>query len=345
MKTNLKIGAAALALLGLAAPAARAQNPMGDDRAGTAAMEELLVPITPRSVALGASLTGGLNDLSGIEALQSNPAGLLSAQGTTAMFSRTEYVADIGVNYVGVGQRFGANSFAISLSSWDYGDIPRTTEDAPEVDEDFTYSASSLVVGATFARQFTDRIGAGVTLKGLSRKIDEANAGGVAFDAGISYVIAESGLRFGVSLRNFGTSMSFDGISSSIPVTGPGGSGTIGGDVQTSEDELPSQLNFGAAYTRQLAGDVTGTVTANFRANSYDMEQYSAGLEFAYQNLLYVRGGANIVPEQDVNAFDVWTIGAGLNVPLGSSGIKLDYAYRPSRVFDGVNMFSVSLDL
>ncbi len=346
MKTNvLTMGAAALALLGLAAPGARAQNPFGDDRAGTAAMEELLVPITPRSVALGSALTGGLSDLSGIEGIQSNPATLLGGQGTSAMFSRTEYVADIGVNYVGVGQRFGANSFALSLASWDYGDIPRTTEDAPEIDENFTYTAGSLVVGATYARQFTDRIAAGVTLKGLSRRIDEATASGVAFDAGITYVVSESGLRFGVSLKNFGTAMSFDGITESIPVSGPGGTGTIGGAVETTEDELPSQLNFGAAYTRQLAGDITGTVLANFRANSYDLEQYSAGLELGYQNLFYVRGGINMVPEQDVNAFDVWSVGAGLNVPLGSTGIQLDYAYRPSSVFSGVNMFSVSLDL
>ena len=97
-------------LLGLGTTDAFAQ---GDDRAGTAAMEELLVPVTARTVALGASLTSGLDNLSGVEAVQSNPAALTTNNGTSALFSRTEYVADIGINYVGIAQSFGSNQFRI----------------------------------------------------------------------------------------------------------------------------------------------------------------------------------------------------------------------------------------
>ena len=212
MKTKLlALCASAAALLGPGAPGAAAQ----DERVGTAAMEELLVPVTPRTVALGSAMTAGLANVSGVEAVQSNPAALLSSTGTNALFSRSEYVADIGINYLGISQSFGANSVAFTLTNWDYGDIPRTTEANPEVnlDDPLTYNASTFVAGATFSRQFTDRIGAGFTLKALGRTIDNANSNSVAFDAGITYVVAESGLRFGVALQNLGGEATFSEIA------------------------------------------------------------------------------------------------------------------------------------
>lgn len=344
-KHILAVLAVAVALVGPGAETARAQE--GDDRAGTAAMEELLVPVTPRTVALGNSLTSGLANANSVEAVLSNPAAIVVGTGTSAMFSRTNYWADIGVNYFGIAQSFGANSVGISLTAWDYGDIFRQTENAPEIDSLNTWSASTYIIGATFGRQFTDRIAAGFTLKGLGRQIDNVNASGVAFDAGMTYVVGESGLRFGVSLRNFGTGMNFSGNGLQRPIgqQGPGGSGEIGGQIDGLESELPSSLNFGAAYTRTLSGDLSLTALANFRSNAYDLDNYAAGVEFGYQNMFFLRGGVDVRGSQDVTAWEMWNVGAGLNLDLSGTNIAVDYAYRPSDVFGGVNMFSLGLGL
>lgn len=345
MKINLLTASVLVAtLLGFCAPDAHAQ---GDDRSGTAAMEELLVPITPRTVALGSALTSGMNNLSGVEAVQSNPAALMVNTSTNAMFSRTEYVADIGINYFGVAQRFGNNNIALTLTSWDYGDIPRQTEQNPEIDPSLTYDASVIVLGATFARQFTDRIAAGVTFKGLGRRIDNVSSNGIAFDAGMTYVVGESGLRFGVSLKNFGPQMEFsgDGLNTPIIQNGPQGQGQIAGTIDDLGAELPSLLNFGVAYTRQFAGDLTATVLGNFRSNAYDLDHYAAGVELGYQNLFFVRSGLNLTTDTDVSAWEVWNVGAGLNLNMIGRGLAVDYTYRPSNVFSGVNMFSVSFTL
>jgi len=344
-KHILAVLAVAGVLWGPGAETARAQYE-GDDRAGTAAMEELLVPVTPRTIALGNALTSGLSNVNALEAVQSNPAALVVGAGTSAIFSRTEYWADIGVNYFGVGQRFGTNSVGLTLTAWDYGDIFRQTEASPEIDSSSTWTASSFVVGASFARQFTDRIAAGVTLKGLGRTIDDVNSSGIAFDAGMTYVVGESGLRFGVSLKNFGSSMSFsgDGLQQGIGQQGPSGSGTIGGEIDDLASELPSSLNFGAAYTRALAGDLSLTALANFRSNAYDLDNYAAGVEFGYQNMFYVRGGLDM-QTVDVTAWDMWNVGAGLNLDLSGTRAQLDYAFRPSDVFGGVHVFSVGLGL
>lgn len=319
----------------------------GDDRSGTAAMEELLVPVTPRTVALGSALTGGLNGMDGVEALLSNPAALTVNAGTNAMFSRTEYLADIGINYFGIAQRFGNNNVALTVNAWDYGDIARQTPDAPEIEQGVTWDASTIVVGLTFAREFTDRIASGVTVKALGRTIDDVQASGVAFDAGMTYVVGESGLRFGVSLRNFGTQMTFDGdgLNDVIQIEGPGGSGSISGRINDLGAELPSLLSFGASYTRRFAGDISASFLADYRSNSYDLDNYSTGIEVGYQDLFFVRGGLSLSSDTDVTAWEVWNVGAGLNLNMVGRGLSVDYTYRPSSYFSSVNMFSVGFTL
>lgn len=346
MKRILSLAFAAGLLLG-AAPDAEAQT-QNIDRRGTAAMEELLVPVTPRSVSLGAALTSGISGMNAVEAFQANPAGALVGTSTSAMFSRSNYIADVGINYAGVSQRFGANAVTLSLTAWNYGDIPLTTTDAPEINQDITYTASSYVAAVGYAHQFTDRIGAGLTVKGLGRSIANVNSAGFAADAGITYVVPESGLRFGVSLQNIGPSMDFRGrgLARDIDASGPGGGGTIGGEIDDIAGELPVVLTAGGAYTRRMSADLSLTGLATFRSNSFDNDQYAAGLEVGFQNLAFVRGGINISDNgNDTSMWQIWNIGAGVNLPLGGTQIKVDYAYRPTNVFNGVNMFSIGVDL
>jgi hypothetical protein len=326
---------------------ALAQEGEGDQRAGTAAAEYLLIPLNARTASLGSTLTGGMANLGGVEALQANPAGLMANTGTNAQFSRMEYAADIGVNYFGVGQRFGNNNVALTVSFWDFGDIPLQDESSPEI-SDLTFSASNVAVGLTLARQFTDRINAGFTVKGMNESIDDMNASGVAFDAGMTYVVGESGLRFGVSLKNFGPAMTFGGTGLAASVaTGddPEDNVEVPAEISALESELPSLLNFGATYTRQFAGDVSVSALANFRSRAYDLDQYSVGLEAGYANLFFVRGGAEITSEMDLSFYQGWNVGAGLNLELSSMRLNVDYAYRGTEYFSGVNLFTVGFTL
>ena len=323
--------------VGATAPAmGQGQDVAGDERAGTAGAEILRLPVTARTASLGNGLTGGVQSLSGIESLQSNPAALMSNLGTEALFGYTGYVADIGVNYFGVAQSFGASNIALSVLASDYGDIPLT--DAASSDPtSLTYDASTIVFGVSYARRFTDRIAAGVTAKGVSETIDDVNGSAVAFDAGMTYTVGESGLQFGVSLRNFGTKMTYSGNGLTL-----GGSG-VPANVAADSYELPSLLNFGASYTRAFAGDVTATALGNFRSNGYDQDEFAGGLELGYADLLYVRGGANIVPDSDVVASEFWSVGAGVNVPVSNSHISVDYAFRSMGDLGDVNYITASI--
>lgn len=347
--------AVGLALLGFG-QGVRAQEDIGGgggslgesgSRAGSAGAVELLVPLTARYTALGSSATSGMANMSGLEALYANPAGLALANGTGVIFSRMDYVADIGVNFFGISQSFGNNNLAFTVSTWDFGDIPRQTEIAPEVSS-VTFNVSYITAGFSYARVLTDRISVGATVKMVSESIDDMSASATAFDAGMNYVVGESGLRIGVALKNIGSELQFSGVGLTRQVQLPGqdpSSNSNGVQIESEGMQLPTLLNFGAAYTRPVGAGSSVTVLGNFRSNSFDPDQYSGGLEFNFRDLFFLRGGYQAVQDQDDTFYTGASLGAGINLSLGGSNLAIDYAYVPTDYFDSVSYVTAVLTL
>jgi len=68
------------------------------------------------------------------------------------------------------------------------------------------------------------------------------------------------------------------------------------------------------------------------------------GLEYQYTDLIALRGGyVDVARTSSTDTNYKWTLGAGVNVPLGNVKFGFDYAYRDSEYFDGNNMFSFTL--
>jgi len=333
-----------VALLGMSVLDANA----GDDkRRGTAGASQLLVPVTARSASLGASLTSGLNGMNGLEAIFSNPAGLAMNTGTAAIFSSMNYVADIGVNFFGIGQAFGNNNLAFTVSSWDFGDIPLQTELSPEISA-VTFDATFITAGLTYARVFTDRISAGATLKVVNESIDDVSASAIAVDMGMTYVVGESGLRLGVALKNIGTDMQYSGVGLTTQVQLPSQPGNATNNALVIESEgveLPSLLNFGVSYTREMSEGAVVTVLGNFRSNSFDQDQYSGGVELALFDMLYLRGGMDVVGDSDLTFFTGTNFGAGVDLDLSGTRLQVDYALRSTDFFDNVSMVTAAVSL
>ena len=119
---------------------------VSNDRIGTAAATELLIPVGARDMAMGGS---GLAISSGIDALHWNPAGLARMTGAAeGIFSSMSYIADINVNYGAIGLHFeGFGTVGFSVKALDFGDIPVTTVDDPEGIAGRTFAPSFVVVG------------------------------------------------------------------------------------------------------------------------------------------------------------------------------------------------------
>ena len=333
-----------IALMGMSALDANA----GDDkRRGTAGASQLLVPVTARSASLGASLTSGMAGMNGLEAIFANPAGLALNTGTAAIFSRMDYVADIGVNFFGIAQNFGNNNIAFTVASWDFGDIPLQTELSPEISS-VTYNASFITAGLTYARVFTDRISAGVTVKVVNESIDDISASAVAVDMGMTYIVGESGLRLGVALKNIGTQMSYSGVGLTDRIKLPSQQGNATNNALVFESEgveLPSLLNFGVSYTRQMAEGAVVTVLGNFRSNSFDQDEYSGGVELGLFDMVYLRGGMDVIGDSDLSFFTGVNYGAGVDLNLSGTRLQIDFASRTTDFFDNVSVITAAVSL
>ena len=197
MKKSVFVGALLLcAAMLLVTTTGVAQN----QRIGTSAASELLIPIGARDLAQGGATIAASE---GLESIHWNPAGVARMSGQAeGMFSTMSYIADVQVSYGAVGAKFGEfGSLALSLKSLNFGDIPVTTAEDPNGLSGATYSPSFLTIGLTYSRQITDAASVGLTAKVISETIARVASTGLAFDLGVQYrgLLNLSGLQLGIT--------------------------------------------------------------------------------------------------------------------------------------------------
>jgi hypothetical protein len=318
----------------------------GDEtRTGTAGATELLIPVGGRSTALSGST---IASVSGADALFWNPAGACRIDGSTeVMFNSMNYIADIHVNYFALTTSVGGTGvFGVSIKTLNFGDIPITTTAAPE-GTGSTYSPSYITFGVSYANKFTDRILGGFTLKYINEKIIETGATGIALDLGIQY-ISSAGLKLGVTLKNLGPQMQYSGQDLNYSVKIPDqqtGAASRALALPTSGFELPSTLEFGAGYDLKLPNDL-GVIGLSgvFQNSNFGDDEFRFGAEYAWNNIIFLRGGITRTQNQDNNIYGP-TFGIGINIPIGSTSVGFDYSYRKVEYFDGNQWINVRLTL
>jgi len=327
------------------------------DRQGEAGAYELLMNPWARSAGLHTMTT---SMIMGVEALRLNPAGLSRINGQTeVLIGHSRYLepTDVKMNAFGVGQKVGTNgTFGISIMSLDMGEIDVTTTDQPE-GTGATFSPNFFHLGLSYAHIFENKISVGITFRAISESISDVSAFGFALDAGVQYVTGpKDNFKFGISLRNIGSRMSFGGQGLSFPTENP--DGTLSYDItvnqRSAQFELPSVLNIGMSYDFNLDADNRFTLLGNFTANSFARDQIGAGVEYALKENFMVRAGykmeVGLSAERDFeqSVYSGLSAGVTLEVPPkkgSNSRFGIDYAYRATQPFSGTHNFSVRITL
>jgi long-subunit fatty acid transport protein len=308
---------------------------------GLSAAPELLIPVG----SIGTALSGSnLANVTGVEALYWNPAGLSTITGKSGevMFSHQKYIADININYAAASYKLGSlGNIGVSVKSLGFGDIEITTVDQPD-GTGGTFSPSYLTIGVSFARAMTDRILFGTTAKVISERITNESATGFALDFGLQYLVGTTGLKFGVAMKNVGPSMRFDGPDLDgfyKPTGSEEGTGNEPRRVTLGDFELPTSLALALSYDLNLGKKTNSAVTFNgtFQNNSFSPDDYTLGLEYNFKKIFYLRGAYNFDQEfwegkqaRDDRLFGP-SFGAGVHYNFGSVNVAFDYAYRQVR--------------
>jgi len=325
------------------------QAGINNKRTGTAAATELLIPVGGRGLALGGAMT---TNAVGVDALHWNPAGLArmdnQAQG---MFSSMPYIADINMSYGALALNFSSfGQVGVFVKLMDVGDIPLTTTDDPEGLVGRTYSPTMFTVGFSLARQFTDAITAGGTFKVISENLQRVQGTGVAIDVGIQYhgVAGFKGVNLGVVMRNFGPSVNFGGPALSRVATAADGRRPAQHYVSNAASfELPSSVEIGLAYVRQVNDALTMNLLGAYENDNLALDGYKGALELTYQMSalsMSARAGQVMRPTNEFDE-DIFGITAGFGFTYATTGmdITFDYAYRDTQYFSNSNMFSIIL--
>lgn len=316
----------------------------GGEKIGTSAAPELLIPVGSREIALGGS---SLSSTSGIEAIYWNPAGVArSSFGTEALFSYTTYIADMGIQYAAVTSSFSFGTIGLSIKSLSFGDIEITTENAPDGTGQI-FSPSYLTAGLTYSTLLTDRISVGATAKLITERIDRVSASGVAFDVGIQYsgFANVEGLSIGVTVKNLGPAMQFNGAGLLREAAVSDARRPASNyQIQASSDELPSIFEFGIGYNYRFEETNTFSLSTLFQNNNFSDDEYKFGLEYGYDNTLFLRGGYNLSQKsvKDSYIFGA-TAGAGIHYAFSGLDLSIDYAFRDVKFFSSNHTFSLKL--
>lgn len=306
------------------------------NKKGLSAAPELLIPVGSIGTSLGGS---NLANVSGVDALYWNPSGLATMTSKTGevMFSHQKYLAGIDINYVAGAYKLGSlGNIGLSLKSLGFGDIDVTTADAPDGTGE-TFSPIYITLGVSFARAMTDRILFGVTTKVIYEKIVNETATGLAFDFGLQYTVGVTGMKFGVTLKNFGPSMRFDGNDLENyyqPPGTPSGSLNEPRRIYLADFELPTSLSLALSYDLNLGRTSAVTFNGTFQNNSFSPDDYVVGLEYNFKKLVYLRGAYNFdqdffeTKESREDRLFGPSFGAGVKYNFGGLNVAFDYAFR-----------------
>lgn len=326
-----------------------------EDRVGSAGASQMLVNPWARSAAIG---DAGISHINGLEATFTNIAGLAFTDKTQIKFNYSNWMGNAGIslNSAGIAQRISDNDvIAVSVQSFNYGDIEITTVNNPEGGIGF-FTPRANVFNVGYARSFSQSIYGGINFKVISESISNLKGTGMAIDAGIRYVSGEQDqLKFGIALKNVGPVIKYkgDGLAQQIDYVSTEVTATL--EERSASYELPSLLLIGASYDFILNEVHKVTAALGFTANSFSSDQYRIGLEYGMTKdkvAFSLKGGfvyeKNLFSSENrSNALIGPSAGFTLDALVGEkkSALGIEYAARFAGVFGIIHTIGATISL
>lgn len=313
-------------------------------KVGTTAAQFLKIGAGARPLGMGGTYTGISDDIYGI---YYNPAGVAISKGNGQVaFNHTQWFADIDYDFAAAAlnlESFG--SLFISVTSLRVPEEKVRTFEYPEGNGQF-WDASSISFGVGFAKSLTDRFSIGFQAKFIQESIWSSTASGFALDIGTYYVTPFNDLVIGASISNFGTKMELDGkdIQLNYDPDDNSSSGPNNVPAQYDMDAYDLPLTFRIGFSMDVIESRYIKVKTAFDAThpNDNTEYVNAGIEFAYDELLFLRGGYKslFLAESEQS----YTFGAGINYEISNQlYIKVNYAFGDYGRLKNIQYFDISL--
>ena len=256
-----------------------------------------LIP-NARSAALGDAYTAVGNDLG---ALLTNPAGITQIERYEASVSYMKWLVRSNMGTFALAAKTGLATFAFNFAYFSTEEFEETTSSSP-TGTGRMIRGGDMAVGVTIAKQMTDKLSVGGTIRWIREDLDLISYSSIDLDFGSLFYTGYRSTRLGVSLRNLGNEAQVVGKKARLPVA----------------------FNLsGAAEVYGNLGDPVSVTLAVEQVFYTDLEnRYHFGGEIWLQNTIALRAGYK--PNYDNES---WSVGLGLKQKIREETVKLDVSY------------------
>jgi hypothetical protein len=241
------------------------------DEAGSSGALFLRAGMGARAAGMGEAFSAVAEDASSV---YWNPGAMSAVLGTNLLFMHNEYFQSIRLEQAALTHETDIGTFGLSFTGL-YMDEMDRFEDTPSAIPLGTFSVSDVSLALGYSRYVLPNLSLGIAAKWIYENIDEATAGGYAFDLGLYHVTRLRGVKLAAVIANLGKPLAFE-------------------DERFTGEEfnLPREARLGVSYERKfpsLRGGILATYDAVF-PNDGDTKQH-IGAEYDFVGQLFLRGG------------------------------------------------------
>jgi hypothetical protein len=274
-------------------------------RLTTTSFNFLKLTSNARSAGMGDAYAAVGNDLT---AIYYNPAGITQVE--TARAVQVGYAKWI------VGARIGTAAFAVKTKVAVFGvsAVFYSTEEFEETTSANPAGTGRMIkgtdtaIGVSIAKQVTDKLSVGGSVKAVTEDLDLVSYTTVDFDFGTLFYTGYRSTRLAMSLKNLGADREVVANKARVPtVFNISGAGEVYGNLG---DPLSITLAAEQAYYTDFAA------------------RYYVGVEAWVNNMFALRGGWKTRHDSEN-----WSVGAGLKQEFGGQRVNVDVSYSNAKAF------------
>ena len=304
---------------------------LGGQRAGISSITFLKNDISPRSVAMGgANLTLSADGMSTFH----NPA--LMAQNDMIHVTLNDLSIGAGIQQGWISGVLplpkSTSAIGLNVNYMSSGSMKVRTEFQPTGTGERFYS-NQVATGLAFAKKLSDRFSFGVNLKYVYEQLAQYRNSTVAADLGFLYSTDIKDLKFGIVVQNFGGNSSLNGdyLASEFNRNGVG----------LDKNAVPTVFRLGTSIRPYQDEKQSILLALQLEHPNDNSENIRFGVEYEYQELLYLRTGYKI----NVKGERFPTLGAGFRPKFKRNVLMVNYAMNITQYLGTIHSFGLDVGL
>ena len=288
------------------------------EKVGTFGGQFLKISVGARGAGMGGAFVAVADDASSVFW---NAAGIarIDADKSQVSLNHANWPAELSFDQVGYvfHMKKIPGAFAVHARALTMEPMPVTTSFQPTGTGE-TFDAGMIAAGLTYARSFTDKFSAGLTVNTIHTGLADLSQQTFSVDLGTLYDVGAAGMKIGMAIQNIGSQEKFI----------------------EREARIPSIFRVGTSATLLSGADQKLIGSFEFSHPPDNSERVNVGAEYSFRRYLFLRGGYAF-------NYDAEGLGAGVgfHFPVSVAGMAdFDYSYTDMMDLGSAHRFSLRFE-